>query len=231
VADCGDYRRAAGEHRPAQPLVVEGDEVLDVPTAAGDDDDVDERVSVEAGERVDDFERRAEALYGGGAGDDACGREAVAQRLGDILEAMGVLGGDDADCAREARQPWAALRVAQPLPSEPSEQLLPAAEKLALTRELDVGDDDAEPACLRPEIRPVDLDLDEVALARLVLHPGELGTERLAGELRCDVGEVEHEHAAGRALLRLDLSLDDAAPDVAQRPGDAGGVLGDGQRG
>ncbi len=45
VADRADHRRAAGEDRPAQRLVGEGQQILDAAAAPGDDDHVDRRVA------------------------------------------------------------------------------------------------------------------------------------------------------------------------------------------
>ena len=61
VADGGDHRRAGGGDRPDQPLVGEGQQVLDRAAAAGDDDDLDGGVGVQPAQPVDDVRRRPAA--------------------------------------------------------------------------------------------------------------------------------------------------------------------------
>ena len=63
VADRCHHRGTGGEDRPAQRLVGERQQILDRPTTAGQDDDVDTRVGIEHSQRVDDLCRRTGTLY------------------------------------------------------------------------------------------------------------------------------------------------------------------------
>ena len=146
VPDRGDHRLGAREERAAQALVVERDEVLHRAAPARDDDHVDERVLLHAGERVDQVARRGGALDERAARDDVDRREAVDERADHVAHPVRRPAGDDTDRAREARQRLAARRVGQALGGQALEQLGPAAQQLALAGQPHAGDDDADAA-------------------------------------------------------------------------------------
>jgi hypothetical protein len=136
VPDAGDDGDRAGEHRAAQPLVVEGDEVAHAAAAAGEHDDVHRVDVLQVRERRDDGVHRAHALNERGAVDDVHARPALAQRLDDVCPGVGVPRSDDADAAREAGQ-----RAPRPhheaVGGELVQRGLLAGEQLALAGEAD----------------------------------------------------------------------------------------------
>ncbi len=103
VADAAHHRHRAGGDGAGDGLVVEGPEVLDAATAAGDDQHVDAG-SAGGGDGGADLRRRRIALDQGRK--DVHGHVGRAPRQGgeDVAQ-RGRLGrGDDADAARQARQ-------------------------------------------------------------------------------------------------------------------------------
>ena len=64
-----------------------------------------------------------------------------------------------------------------------------------------------------------------------MLQPPQVLRPALARQLRLPIVQVEVQEAAPRHRGPLDLALHDRGTDLAQRPADARGVLGDGEGG
>ena len=122
-----------------------------------------------------------------------------------------------------------ALRIAESLGRQPLDQLLAASKQLALACKAYLAGDQVKLARLRPEVRPLDVDLHQVALARHVLQRAKLTAKDLARESRVAVGEREPQHTACRRLGLLHLPLDRRRAHRAHSTHDQRRVFADGQ--
>ena len=101
VADRGDDRNCAGRDRTDEPLVAEGQEILEAAAAAGDDDDVEFRHLAEAPQRLRDRARSTRALHVGLGHDDVRRREPCLDGRHDVALRGRVVPRDEPDPARE----------------------------------------------------------------------------------------------------------------------------------
>ncbi len=217
VADGAHDRQLAGKHGPAQALVVKAREILHGAASARHHDHVDERMFRHARKRVDQISGRALALHERRARDYVDGGPTVDQRPHHVAHRVGVLPGYD---PHGAGKPWERAptsRVAQPFSAEAIDQRLTPTQQLPLAGEADLADDQVGLAGLRPEVGALNLDPNEIALARNVLQSASLLGEDLAGKNRVAVRHREPQRPAPRALRLLNLPLDHRTPDVAQR--------------
>ena len=109
VADGGDDRNGAARDGAYDALVAEGQQVLEAPAAAREDDDVDALAPRERVERARDRDGRERALHPRLRDDEPHGGKAGRDRGDDIAARSGIDAGQEADRAREARQPALAL--------------------------------------------------------------------------------------------------------------------------
>ncbi len=86
VADAGDQRQAEPGDRARERLVIEGEEVLERPAAAHQEQDVDFAASVREREHRRDFARGARALHGHGVEEHRNAEEAAAQHVEHVPE-------------------------------------------------------------------------------------------------------------------------------------------------
>ena len=219
VADGGDQRDGAGRRRAHHGFVVEGHQVFEAATAAGDDDHVWPRngaAGLEAGEAFDGFGDTLGgplALHRHGPEDEVA-REAAGQGGLDVLDHRALGGGDDADHGGQQRQGALAGGVEQAFLGQAQAQRLDAGEQGAGAGVFHAVDDElvggafaiGADLALGDHFHPVLRHQAEARDGEFPHHTGDLAALILQREV--DV-------AAGIALQLRDLAAHPDAPERA----------------
>ena len=181
MADRRDDGHRAGRERADEPLVAEGEQVLEASAAAGEDDDVDLGGVADRAQRLDDRGGGARALDVGLGDEDPGGREARGDRAEHVALGGGVVAGDEPDAPREARERPLALGREEALVGELALEALQRGEVVAEAEALDREGAQAEVAAGLEELgTPEDVD----ALAVLRGRGGARRTARAASSRR-----------------------------------------------
>ena len=210
VPDRGHDRRAAGEHRPAQRLVGERQQVLGRTAAPREHDDVDRLVAVEHGERVDDLRHGDRALHRH-VDHPELDRRPAASRVHQHV-ALGRAGpaGDQPDLAGQERQPSLAGPVEQSLGGQQLLELLEPGQQLTEADLANLVGPQAQGAASGVELR-----LGVHDHARAVAQVGRAEVEHVAvgrhgqAEIGRRVAQGEEHRGVARAAADLgDLAVD-----------------------
>ena len=170
-ADQRCHTRGCGAHKA---FIAEGEQVLKVAAAAGDDDHVDLGISVETRDGAGDLADGAIALHSGVNDPKVDGRPAQLGVANDVFLGVGIFSGHEADAVRQKRQPLLAGGVEQTLARKLFAQPFEPFQQVA---EPDVAHFEGlhgERAALDPE---VGLDQRDDAVTRLEVG-GEFGAHR-----------------------------------------------------
>src|SRR4029450_5192379 len=104
VAEAGDDRHGAGVHGASDDLFIEGPELLDRATAAGEDDDVDAAHAIQLADGLGDADRGLRALDGRGGEDNLGEGPAAGEHVADVVEDGAGGRGGNADGLGAGRQ-------------------------------------------------------------------------------------------------------------------------------
>ena len=118
MPDRGHDRHRAGRHSTNEPLVAEGEQILEAAAAARDDDDVQLGKLAEGSQGLDDRAGRAGALDVRLGHDHAGRREPVGDRAEHVALRRGVVAGHEPDEPRKAGERAPPLRREEPFRSE-----------------------------------------------------------------------------------------------------------------
>ena len=95
---------ARGDHGANEPLIAEGEEILDAATTARDDDDLHVGVPIEVLERIDDGRHRRGSLHRHLSDDEVDTGPAQPRIDGDVAQCSARATRDEADAARQEGQ-------------------------------------------------------------------------------------------------------------------------------
>ena len=137
VADRADDRNRAAGDGSHDPLVAEREQVLEAPTASGEDDDVHLRLAADRTQRLDDGEGSARPLDEGLGDDDPRGGNLACTAGDHVTLRGGVVPRHEADASWQPRQQPLPLGGEQALSGELLLQPLERCEVLAETEALD----------------------------------------------------------------------------------------------
>ena len=126
-----DHRDGAGGDRADEPLVAEGQQVLEAAAAPGDHDHLDVRLAAEPGEGLDDRARGPRPLDVRFRDEHARGRKARGDRGDDVALGGGVVAGDEPDPTGEKGQRPLSLGREEPFGRELLLEALEGGEVLA----------------------------------------------------------------------------------------------------
>ena len=209
VADRRDQRRAAGGRGAHEPLIGEGQQVLDGAAPAGHDDDVDLRIGVERLDGPGDLADGARPLDGDLAHLEGQAGPAQAGVDQHVVLGLGLASAHEAHLARQEGQGPLALGVEQTLGGQDAAQLLDAGQQVADADGPDVVGLQLERAPLGPE-GGLGAHHHTGALAELGAGAGQDGVEdpSVDGHRHGDVGvrvpQGEEGHAGAGAAVELD---------------------------
>ena len=152
VPDGAHHRRGRVGHRAAHDLAVERHEVLEGPTAARQDDDVDLRLGIQISQRRRDLRRRPFALYQG-SHDHEMSTVKSPLNVADHVGTRGAVAGrDEADPARQKRQRTFAGVRREPFRLEPCAKLRDSCQQKPVARRLQPFDAHTYRAPSPPEL-------------------------------------------------------------------------------
>ena len=198
------------DDRAHDALVGEREEVLEAPAAAGEDDDVDVGLGRDRAERLAHGRGGALSLDERLGDDDPRRWEARLDRGQHVALGGGVVPGDEADPAGQARQRPLARLGEEPLGGELRLQALQRREVLADPEALDRECPQPQLALLLPELGPP-VHVHALAVREVEAQPVELPARHRRREAGAALGVLQREEdglPAGLAAQVGQLALD-----------------------
>src|SRR5579871_535493 len=201
-------------NRARHALIVERPQVLERPTAAGEDQYIALGACGSAAQGRDQLGHRGGALYGGWINEHSRAAVAARQHMQDVAQRRARRRGDQPDPSREARECALALGSEQPFGREPDLEPLELALQRTESGFLEMLNDqlvfttrlvDAQPST-HQQLRPG---------ARGKADQKVLGAEHGAAHLSVAILEREVPVAGGRLREIRELPLDPEHPHIA----------------
>src|SRR5207248_4162072 len=229
VADAGDYGNLRIGNRAGDDFFVEGPQVFEGASPAGENQHVHELFCIEELQRFDDFLRGAFALHAHGKHGEIDVGKTAREDAHDVADGSTARRSDEADTAGKQRQRLLARRIEETFPFEALFQLVEGELKRAEADRLDFLDVNLIFAALF-----VDADGathgDLQAVFGAELDAALLLFEENAFNLRAVVFQGEIDVAGLRFAAVGDFALDEDVGEIAgEEIADASGELADGQ--
>ena len=215
MPDRGDDGHRTGGDRPHEPLVAEGEQVLEAAAAPRDDDHVDLRLAAECAQRLDHGPGGARALHVRLADEHVRRRKTGGDRRQHVALRGRLVPGDEPDPPRQERQPPLPLRGEQALGGELLLQALQRGQVLADPEPLERERAEAELALRLVELWAA-VDVHAVAVGEVEPQPVELAAGHRDAETGAVRGILEREEDAGPARLAAELGHLAFHPDRGQ---------------
>ena len=214
VADRADHRGEAAGHGADHRLVRERQQVFDRTAASGDDDDVDRRVTVEAGDRVDDLADRVHSLDSDVLNPKTHGWPTDSSILEDVMLGGRGAAADQSDGPREERQRPFATHLEQAFCRENGLEPFESGQQVTEADRADLDRRQRQRAASEVEVR-LCVDDDPRALGQRRHDRSQDGTG--AGDVQRDVcyGVAQHDERRPRAGPGCELGHLPLDPDPA----------------